>query len=90
MKNTTHPARLEQITKLEREFRAFSKIFAEILKVKEESALVAQNRLARSGTSLRYKLDDLPQQCRRFRTAGDPVRRQESDRAIPGGAGARQ
>ena len=31
-----------------------------ILKVKEESALVAQNRLTRSGTSLRYKVDDLP------------------------------
>ena len=60
MKNTTHPARLEQITKLEREFRAFSKIFAEILRVKEESALVAQNRLTRNGTSLRYKVDDLP------------------------------
>jgi methyl-accepting chemotaxis protein len=60
MKNTTHPARLEQITKLEREFRAFSKIFAEILKVKDESALIAQNRLTRSATSLRYKVDDLP------------------------------
>jgi CHASE3 domain sensor protein len=54
MKNTIHPARLEQITKLEREFRAFSKIFAEILKVMEESALVAQNRLVRSGTELLY------------------------------------
>ena len=60
MKNTTHPARIEQITKLEREFRAFTKIFAEILKVKEESALIAQNRLTRSATSLRYKVDDLP------------------------------
>jgi methyl-accepting chemotaxis protein len=60
MKSTTNLARLEQITKLEREFRAFSKIFAEILKVKEESTLISQNRLARSATSLRYKLDDLP------------------------------
>jgi methyl-accepting chemotaxis protein len=60
MKSTTNPGRLEQVTKLEREFRAFSKIFAEILKVKEESALIAQNRLTRSATSLRYKLDDLP------------------------------
>jgi methyl-accepting chemotaxis protein len=60
MKGTTNPARLDQITKLEREFRAFTKIFAEIVKVKEESALIAQNQLTRSATSLRYKLDDLP------------------------------
>jgi methyl-accepting chemotaxis protein len=60
MKGTTNPARLDQVTKLEREFRAFTKIFAEILKVKQESALIAQNQLTRSGTSLRYKLDDLP------------------------------
>ena len=60
MKGTTNPARIEQITKLEREFRAFTKIFADILKVKEESTQIAQNQLARSGNSLRYKLDDLP------------------------------
>lgn len=60
MKGTSNPARLDQVTKLEREFRAFTKIFAEIVKVKDESALIAQNRLARSATSLRYKLDDLP------------------------------
>ncbi len=59
MKGTTDPARVEQVTKLEREFRAFTKIFAEILKVKEESGLLAQNQLARGGNSLRYKLDDL-------------------------------
>ena len=60
MQGTTNPARLDQVTRLEREFRAFTKIFAEILKVKEESALLAQNQLARSATSMRYKLDDLP------------------------------
>jgi methyl-accepting chemotaxis protein len=60
MKGTTNPARLDQITKLEREFRAFTKIFAEILKVKDDSAMIAQNKLSRSATSLRYKLDDLP------------------------------
>src|SRR3954470_11772981 len=60
MKGTTNPARLEQVVKLEREFRAFTKIFADIVKVKEDSALITQNRLSRSGTSLRYKLDDLP------------------------------
>ena len=60
MKGTTNPARLDQVTKLEREFRAFTKIFAEIVKVKDESTLIGQNQLTRSGTSLRYKLDDLP------------------------------
>jgi methyl-accepting chemotaxis protein len=59
MKGTTDPARVEQVTKLEREFRAFTKIFAEILKVKEESGQIAQNQLARGSNSLRYKLDDL-------------------------------
>jgi methyl-accepting chemotaxis protein len=60
MKGTANPARLEQIVKLEREFRAFTKIFADILKVKDESARITQNQLTRTGTSLRYKLDDLP------------------------------
>jgi methyl-accepting chemotaxis protein len=59
MKSTTNPARIEQVTRLEREFRAFTKIFAEIRKTKEENALIAQNQLTRGGTSLRYKLDDL-------------------------------
>src|SRR5258708_11963562 len=59
MKGTTNPAGVEQITRLAREFRTFTKIFADILKVKSESALVAQNQLTRGGTMLRYKLDDL-------------------------------
>ena len=57
---TTNPTRLEQIVKLEREFRTFTKIFADILKVKDESTRIAQNQLTRTGNSLRYKLDDLP------------------------------
>jgi methyl-accepting chemotaxis protein len=60
MKGTTNPARLDQITRLAREFRAFTKIFADILRVKRDSAQVTQNQIARSGNSLRYKLDDLP------------------------------
>jgi CHASE3 domain sensor protein len=59
MKGTANPARLEQIVKLEREFRIFTKIFADILKVKRESALLTQNQLTRGGTMLRYKFDDL-------------------------------
>ncbi len=60
MKGTTDPGRLEQLAKLEREFRAFAKIFADIVKVKDESARITQNQLTRSGMSLHYKLDDLP------------------------------
>jgi methyl-accepting chemotaxis protein len=59
MKSSTNPARIEQIVKLEREFRTFTKIFAEILKVKRDSALLTQNQLMRGGTLLRYKFDDL-------------------------------
>ncbi|WP_407152734.1 methyl-accepting chemotaxis protein [Bradyrhizobium sp. ORS 86] len=60
MKGTTNPARLDQVTRLEREFRAFSKIFADIVKLKDENARIAQNNLNRSANSMRYKLDDLP------------------------------
>src|SRR5260370_5207407 len=60
MRGPTNPARLEQITRLAREFRIFTKIFADILKVKRESALVTENQLARGANMVRYKLDDLP------------------------------
>jgi methyl-accepting chemotaxis protein len=60
MRGTTNPTRLDQVTRLAREFRTFTKIFADILKVKRDIALVTQNQLARSGNMLRYKLDDLP------------------------------
>ena len=58
MKGTTNPARLEQVAKLAREFRTFTKIFADILKVKEESARIdakpahaqRQHRCATSST----------------------------------------
>jgi hypothetical protein len=53
MKGSTNPARIEQIVKLEREFRIFTKIFADILKVKRESALLTQNRLDRFMTTIR-------------------------------------
>ncbi|HXN67673.1 MAG TPA: HAMP domain-containing methyl-accepting chemotaxis protein [Bradyrhizobium sp.] len=60
MRGTTNPAGLDQITRLAREFQSFTKIFAEILKFKRDSALVTQNQLARGANMLRYKLDDLP------------------------------
>jgi methyl-accepting chemotaxis protein len=59
MKGSANPARIEQIVKLEREFRIFTKIFAELLKVERDSALLTQNQLTRGGTLLRYKFDDL-------------------------------
>jgi methyl-accepting chemotaxis protein len=59
MRGTTNPTGLEQVTRLAREFQIFTKIFADILRVKRDSALVTQNQLARNGNLLRYKLDDL-------------------------------
>jgi len=60
MKGTTNPASVNQITRLAREFRTFTKIFADVLKVKRDSELVIQNQLSRKANLLRYKLDDLP------------------------------
>ncbi len=60
MKGTANPARRDQVARLSGEFGTFSKLFADILKVKRDSALVTQNQLAKSGNMLRYKLDDLP------------------------------
>jgi methyl-accepting chemotaxis protein len=59
MKDTTSPAGLDQVTKVAREFRIFTKIFADIVKVKGDSAFVAQNELERGGNMLRYKLDEV-------------------------------
>jgi methyl-accepting chemotaxis protein len=59
MRGTTNPARLDQIARLAREFGIFTRIFADILRARRESALVAQNQLTRSGAMMRYKLDDL-------------------------------
>ncbi len=60
MRTTTNPARINQITRLAREFRTFTKIFADVVKVKRDTELVTQNQLTRSGNLLRYKLDDFP------------------------------
>jgi methyl-accepting chemotaxis protein len=60
MKNTTNSAGLDRITRLAREFRTFTKIFADIVKTKRDSALVTQNQLTHNGNALRYKIDDLP------------------------------
>jgi methyl-accepting chemotaxis protein len=59
MRGTTNPEGLDHVTRLAREFRTFTKIFADILRVKQDSALVTQNQLTRGGNLLRYKLEDL-------------------------------
>ena len=84
MKGTTNPARLEQVTKLAREFRAFTKIFAEILKLKEESEFLTKNALTRSEMSLEYKFDDLEQHGEGDRAAGDRVPGQEHHHPVSG------
>src|SRR5258708_31655753 len=42
MKGSANPVRIEQIVKLEREFRIFTKVFAEMLKINRDSALLTQ------------------------------------------------
>jgi methyl-accepting chemotaxis protein len=60
MKTTTNPVRLNQVTRLAREFHAFTKIFADVVRFKSDSEQISKNQLMRSGNLLRYKLDDLP------------------------------
>ena len=60
MKGTANPARRDQVARLDKEFQNFSKIFADVLRIKQESAQLTQNQLMRSANMLRYKLDDLP------------------------------
>lgn len=56
---TRNSGRQERITRLAAEFSNFTKLFAEIIALKADSARVTQNQLVRGGTSLRYKLEDL-------------------------------
>jgi methyl-accepting chemotaxis protein len=60
MRGTTNPARRDQVARLSGDFQGFARIFAEIVQVKSESALLVQNKLSRDANMLRYKLDDLP------------------------------
>jgi CHASE3 domain sensor protein len=77
MRGTTNPVRLEQITRLAREFRIFTKIFADILKIKRESALVAQNQLARGANCCATSLTIFPATptTRSFRSSNSAPRR---------------
>lgn len=59
MKAATDSARLDKVTRLSREFTAFTKIFANILTVKSENDTIAANQLSRTSLMLRNKIDDL-------------------------------
>jgi methyl-accepting chemotaxis protein len=59
IRGTSNAGRRESQNRLAKDFGDFTATFAEILKVKRESALVAQNQLTRSANMLRYKLDDI-------------------------------
>ena len=53
------PARRDGLTRLATEFRNFAETFAQIVKVKGESALVVQNQMQSNANMLKYKLDDI-------------------------------
>jgi len=56
---TKKSARLEGLNKLAAEFRDFAGTFAQIAKVKGESALIVQNQLQTNANMFKYKLDDI-------------------------------
>jgi methyl-accepting chemotaxis protein len=56
---TKHPGRLDSVKKLADEFKNFAATFADIIKLKRESALLAANQLQRNANLLKYKLDDI-------------------------------
>jgi methyl-accepting chemotaxis protein len=58
--DTTNSERTRLIARLHSEFHSFTKVFADVVKIKKESELISQNELMRNGNQLRYKLDDLP------------------------------
>jgi len=53
------PARLEGLNKLAADFKSFAETFAQIVKVKGESALVVQNQVQTNANMFKYKLDDI-------------------------------
>ncbi|MFL9500118.1 methyl-accepting chemotaxis protein [Rhodopseudomonas palustris] len=59
LQGATKPAQREALTRLSTEFSNFTKLFADIVALKTDSALVIQNGVTRGGLNLRYKFDDL-------------------------------
>jgi methyl-accepting chemotaxis protein len=56
---TKNAGRLDSLNKLAAEFKNFADTFADILKLKRESALLVQNQLQRNANLLKYRLDDI-------------------------------
>src|SRR6185437_11051401 len=56
---TRQSARLEGLKRLAIEFRNFTATFADIVKIKSESAQIVQNQLQSNANMLKYKLDDV-------------------------------
>jgi methyl-accepting chemotaxis protein len=56
---TKNPGRLDSVKKLAAEFKNFTDTFADIIKLKRESALLVANQLQRNANLLKYKLDDI-------------------------------
>lgn len=56
---TVDQHRREQVGFLGSQFETFAKLFADIVAIKDESALLSQNRIVRSGSMMRYMLDDI-------------------------------
>ncbi len=90
VKGTTDAARRDQVTRLAAEFGTFSKIFADTLKFKRDSALVTQNQLLEERQHAALQARRSAQQCRRRGRPAGRIRCQKSDRAVSGGDGARQ
>ncbi|MGE5157796.1 MAG: methyl-accepting chemotaxis protein [Gemmatimonas sp.] len=59
LSSTSAPERRERLGKLAADFKQFSQTFADVLRLKRESATVTQNQLNRNANMLRYKLDDI-------------------------------
>ncbi len=88
MPEPRQPARLEGLKKLATEFRNFAATFAEIVKVKSESALIVQNQLQSNANMLKYKLDDILSNASDVRAAGDRVRHQAGHTQFPAASAA--
>ncbi|MGH6682197.1 MAG: HAMP domain-containing protein, partial [Bradyrhizobium sp.] len=59
LSDTKEPARRKELSRLAGEFNNFSGIFANVVKVKRDSAEVALNELTPKGNLMRYKLQDI-------------------------------
>lgn len=59
MRITVDRGRLDKVTRLSRDFRTFTGIFADVLEVKKEIARLSENEITLGGTKLQYKFDDL-------------------------------